>query len=262
MNAPAALKIYGALLMFCGAAMVALLFSFMADYLLQSRLRTALVRRCSHFRGHIIVAGLGNIGYRTARELSQRGKSVVAIERNPEGKFVEAAGAWATVILGNARTEETLQKAGLAGAKAVLAVTDDDLSNLSIGLAAKRMHPGVRAVLRIFDPQLADTTHACLGMDAVLSVSAVAAATFAGAALTPGAHHGLVLGNYLIVLFTRRIPDPGQAAGALTGALDNEIILLRQRAGESCYAACAPGIAVAPGDELLGAHWYRLREDA
>ena len=74
-------------------------------------------------------------------------------------------------------------------------------------------------------------------MDAVLSVSAEAAATFVGAALGPDVLHGFLLGNFLVVIFKRTTPVAG-ATSAPTAK--NEMAL---SAGS------------------IGARWYRLRQE-
>jgi Trk K+ transport system NAD-binding subunit len=214
LNAPPALKLYGALLMLCGAALLALLFSIITDLVLSTRFRDLLARGCSQLEGHIIVVGLGNLGYRVLRELTRSGQMVVAIEREAGGKFVEAARSRAPVVLGNGRAEETLQKAGLAGAKAVLAVTDDDIANLSIGLAAKRARPEIGSVLRVFDARLAEKLRVSLGAHVVLSVSAEAAPTFVAAALGPHVLHGFLLGAWLVAIFQCPAAGPTPAAAA------------------------------------------------
>jgi Trk K+ transport system NAD-binding subunit len=234
-SATPALKLYGSVLMLCGATMLAVFIGLITDLLLSTRFRDVLARGCCRLQGHIIVVGLGNLGFRVLRELARSGETVVAVERDAGGKFVETARSLAPVVLGNARIEETLRKAGLAGAKAVLALTDDDITNLSIGLAVKRARPDLWAVLRVFDSGLADKLRGGLGVDVVLSVSAEAAATFVGAALGPGVLHGFMLGDYLVVIFRC-------AAGAAPApAANNE---LRFPAGD------------------IGARWYRLRPEA
>ena len=162
-------------------------------------------RSCAECKGHIVVAGLGSIGFRLVRELARRGETVAAIEQRNSGEFIQAARHLASVVLGNAKTEETLFKAGVAGAKAVVAATNDDLTNLSIGLAAKRANPACRVVLRMFDSDLAEKMQHGLGVDAVLSASAAAAPTFVGSVLCPDVLQGILLHDYLVLVFCRTI---------------------------------------------------------
>ena len=112
MNAPAALKMYGIFLMLCGTAVMATIFSILSDIVVRTRFRDVLAKGCSHYKGHFIIAGLGNIGLGVLRELVNNGKIAVAIEINENSKFVETARSLAPVVIGNIRTEETLRKAG------------------------------------------------------------------------------------------------------------------------------------------------------
>jgi Trk K+ transport system NAD-binding subunit len=255
------LMLYGTFLMLCGAAFAAMLFSMITDLILRARLRDLFLRRTSRHRGHVIVAGLGRIGFRLVRDLIRNGEEVVAIEHRENGEFVQPAREIASVILGNAKTEETLRKAGLAGAKAVVAATDDDLANLSIGLAVKRARPDCRVVLRVFDSLLAEKMQQGLSVESVLSVSSAAAPTFIGSILCPDMLHGLVLNGSLVLLFHRTI-----AAGShyeqcpASRMAENESSLLLKPAGSPHFAPVPPGHALHAGDEVLGAKWYSLSE--
>jgi Trk K+ transport system NAD-binding subunit len=263
--ASTAMKLYGAFLMLCGAAIVATVFSIFTDLLLRTRLRDVLIHGCVRYRGHIIVAGLGSIGVRLVRELVQHGEAVVAIEQRADGEFVDAARHLVPVVLGHARTVETLRKAGLAGAKAIVAVTDDDLVNLSIGLATKAVHPSCRVVLRIFDSKLADDMHQSLGVNSVLSVSGAAAPTFVGAALCPDVVQGLLLPAGVLLVFARTLladsADPGRSLPYLG---PGESVLLAKRAAAPTYGAVAANDALRAGDGILGLRWcpFVSRQDA
>ena len=202
MNASPAMKVYGSFLMLCGAALMATLFSVVTDLVLRKRLRDLLGRSHARRVGHIIVAGLGSIGYRLASELSRRGESVVAIEQSEGNPLLGATHNLTGVVLGNARSDESLRRAGLEGAKALLAVTDDDLVNLGIALTAKRARPACRVILRLFDSQLAAKMHSVLDVDAVLSVSSAAAPALVGSALCEGVLAGILLGDGLVLLPT------------------------------------------------------------
>src|SRR5207249_228002 len=135
---------------------------------------------------HVVLVGLGSVGYRIADELKRAGMPFVAIERQADGEFVEAVRAWADVITGDGRAPETLEKARVSRAAAVIAATSDDTINLSVGLAAKRARPAQRAVMRMFDADFAIKAQTALRIDAALSPAAIAAPAFAAAALYPG----------------------------------------------------------------------------
>ena len=56
-NASPFLKLYGVMLMLCGAAILATLFSIITDLVLSTRFRDVLARGCSRLQDHIIEAG-------------------------------------------------------------------------------------------------------------------------------------------------------------------------------------------------------------
>jgi Trk K+ transport system NAD-binding subunit len=260
MNAPPALKLYGVFVMLCGAALLAMVVSVATDVILRTRLRDMMAHSAAHYRGHIIVAGLGSIGFRLVRDLVQAGEIVVAIEHRADAPFVQAARELAPVVLGNAKTAETLRKAGAVGAKAVVAATDDDLTNLSMVLAAKRTQRSCRAVLRLFNAELADKMQQGLAMDAVLSVSAAAAPTFVAAALCPNLLHGFLLGDWMLAVYHEAVGDECRQPGSLAGTLDEcQSVLFLQRNGTRRFEF-ATGRVPQPGDKVLGVRWYRLAE--
>ncbi|MGA2253703.1 MAG: NAD-binding protein [Thermoguttaceae bacterium] len=255
-DASPGMKLYGCVLMLCGVAILAVIVSLVTDLILQTRLRDVIARGSARFKGHIIVAGLGNIGFRLVQSLLQNGEQVVAIEHRKDGEFVQTARELVPVVLGNAKMEETLRKAGAAGAKVLLAVTDDDIANLSISLAAKRTRPDCRIVTRIFDSALAEKMEHALGLDAVLSVSAASAPTFIGSILCPGVLQGIVLRNYLVLVFHRIMGcgplQPGMPDGSLA---ENEAALWVKPVGAAAYRVATADDRIGKGDQVVGLWW-------
>lgn len=261
MSASPWMKLYGVFVMLCGAAIVALLFGIITDLILQARFRELFARRPGHLHNHIIVAGLGKIGFRLVRDLIRHGERVVAIELRENGEFVQTACELTSVVLGNAKTEETLRKAGLAGAKAIVAATDDDLINLSIGLTAKRINPQCRVVLRIYDFLLADKMRQGLSVESVLSVSGAASPTFVGSILCPDMLHGFVQNDCLILIFNRIISSGcSQSGSPVTWLKENESALLVKQKGTRDFVAILPSHKLQAGDEIVGIKWFPFRD--
>ena len=75
-----------------------------------------------------------------------------------------------------------LRAAELAGATALLALSESDLSNLHAAVAARDAAPHVPVVLRAFDPLLADQLEQGWNVRRAYSVSALAAPAFVAAA--------------------------------------------------------------------------------
>lgn len=260
MNAPPLMKLYGGFLMLCGAAVLATLFSIVSDMVTRTRFRDILARGSAKYQGHVIVVGLGNVGFRVLRELQHHGERVVAVERDEGNKFVPSARALASVVIGSGRTDEILLKAGIRGARALVAATDDDISNLGMGLIAKRLNPECRTVLRVFDPTLAEKMHGSVGAEAVLSVSGGAAPSFVGAALGEGVMTGFSLPDKLIVLFEPwNQAGPPSVDGVSLEAATNEFYLLMQKGKNGRVGFSSPVKRLDPGDEALGVRWYTFR---
>jgi len=91
----------------------------------------------STFRNHIVVCGLGRVGYRVAEQLLRFGEEVVGIDRREESRFVERVREMGVpVVIADAREREALVKAGVPRARAIIPCTEDDLTNLAIALDA------------------------------------------------------------------------------------------------------------------------------
>jgi hypothetical protein len=94
-------------------------------------------------------------------------------------------------IQGNGISKEILESAGILKAKAVLALTDNDLTNLMVGFQAAKLKPRAKIVLRSFDPDLAERLQSHHTFTSTVSSTAIAAATFVAAALDPQAIYGM-----------------------------------------------------------------------
>jgi Trk K+ transport system NAD-binding subunit len=248
-SARPAVKLYGTLVMVSGGALFAVLFSMMTDFLLRTRFSDLFSVGTSGRRGHVIVAGLGNVGYRIVNQLVALGEDVVAVERSAGAKFVGATRARAPVVLGDAAAPEILERAGLGGAKAVLAVTDNDLANLSIALLARQ--GACQVVARVFDSNLAERMRGVPAVGTVVSVTGAVAPTFVGSALEPDTVRGVVVWDQLLLFI-----QPAQVApdGAAPAAAGPRTLLVENAAGVF-RAAARPA---SPGQRTLAARFIPL----
>lgn len=165
-------------------------------------------------RGHVVVCGLGHVGYRVVEELHALGHEVVAIERNGTETFVDTVRAMGIPVhVGDARRDELLAATGVRNARAVVCATNDDLANLEIALDAKRMNPNVRVVMRMFDQRIAAKVGGALELDASFSTSAMAAPLIALQATDAGVLSAYRLGDTVRVTAEATV---GAAAGGRT----------------------------------------------
>ena len=193
-------KLYACLLMLLGSASIAVLYSIVTDYIVTSRLQQLVGRQRVPDSGHVVVAGIGDVGYRVVEELGRMGAKVVAIDADGAGKYIGTIRNKVPVIVGDARDHETLKRAGADRAIATIAATGDDAVNLSIGLASESLSGSGRSVLRLFDGNFAQKVQAFLKIDVAMSASRIAAPAFVSAGLYPGSVTAFVLHDYLFAL--------------------------------------------------------------
>jgi Trk K+ transport system NAD-binding subunit len=202
-DAPAWLQLFGVAFMLAVGALVGVLFSHLASVATAERLEVRSGRRARRLAGHVVVAGLGTVGYRIERLLHQLGLETVVLEREPATRFIDAAREHAPVLTGDARLPENLERVGIANAACIMAVTDEDLANVTACLHARKLNPEIRTVARIFDDALGERIGGPLNIDATISASRVAANAFVAAAVDDSARRSFRVGDqpYLALRF-------------------------------------------------------------
>ncbi len=169
-------KIVGIVLMLASVAATSAIVALMTDSLLKYRLVLSFGRWQVNESNHIIVVGAGAVGSKVVDELLKRGERVVVVDSEPNGRYMPSVYARKVpTIIGDGRSGHILRNAGLMRAKAILSVTQDDLTNLEVGLSAKYYNPKLRVVLRIYDQLLASSLHQRLDIPFAFSMSSVAA---------------------------------------------------------------------------------------
>jgi len=140
-----------------GIVSLSYLFSTLVALLIDSDLNTALrekrmEKQISKLTGHYIVCGIGRVGSNVAQELLKTRRSFVIIEaeRTALDKWLEHHPD-AQYLHDDAADDEALQRAGVAHAVGVFAVTGDDSHNLMVALSVKLINPKVRVVVRLHD---------------------------------------------------------------------------------------------------------------
>jgi len=151
------------------------------------------------YSDHIIICGLGKVGYRVALELVKMGRDVVGIEQDAEGRFISLTQELGIpVLIGDARRPQVLTTAGIERASVIIPATENELTNLDIALDARELNPGIRVVMRMFDPDLARRVESGFGIQTAYSTSALAAPVFAAAAVHPDVKASFYAGETLI----------------------------------------------------------------
>jgi Trk K+ transport system NAD-binding subunit len=218
------LKVFVIVLTLFGAAALAMFFGVIADTVLSARISNILGPQPTDAKDHVIVVGLGTIGYRIALLLRQRGIPVVVAEKDMESRFVDSARSQRIpVVATDARTPQSLKKLRVDYARALLAVTEDDASNLATAMHARGARPDLRIVLRLFDPDLAAQLDKALGDYNSRSVSALAAPAFAAAAVGRQVLASIPLSARQVLMVARVPVEAGSPADGSTVASEESM---------------------------------------
>lgn len=150
---------------------------------------------------HVIVFGLGKVGFRVLQQLLRLGEQVVVLERDPQcPNLAFARKHGVPVLIGNGREEGILEELNIAAAKSAIMVTDDDLANLELALDARKARPGIRVVMRMYDQELAKKVHESFDIHLAFSTAELSAPLFATASSDPSIVNAFYVGEQLLVV--------------------------------------------------------------
>jgi Trk K+ transport system NAD-binding subunit len=191
-----------------GIVLVALLTAVVVDSLIGARLQQVLGGVRGRPRNHVVVCGLGTVGGRVVELLNERGIAVVGIERDEDAPGVLTARRLRIpVIIGDTASEETLRSAGVARCRALLAITDGDITNLESGMVVHELNEEANITLRMFDHDLAQRVERRLHLGTSKSVSMLVAPAVA-AAVSNRRTQTTVSAGRRVLLLTEVVVEP------------------------------------------------------
>ena len=185
----------------------------------------------STMNNHIVLIGLGHLGYRVAQRLHELGKNVVVVEINLGTHTTAAARDMGIpVIQGDARHPGALEAANIAAARTIILASQEDAMNLQIALKARSLNPDIDVVIRIFDEDFAHSLQDQFGFTA-LSATEMAAPVFAAAASGADVTNPISIEGQQLSLARLTIPSSSSLADKTVGFVEDNyhlnIILLR-----------------------------------
>src|SRR4051794_27548732 len=162
-------------------------------------------------RGHVVVCGSDGLAVRVVEELRALEEDVVLVVPDETCRSFRRSREWGIeTLVGDFSEDDVLRAAGVAEARAVTLLEDNDVGNLHAALATQELGGDqVELVIRIFNAELGASFEPLIPHARFLSASVLAAPAFADAAL-----HGRtgqrfdVLGRGLEL----READPGDPA--------------------------------------------------
>ena len=246
-------RLFSIALELVGAAALAVFFAVITDALVGVRLRHALGGLQRDMDDHVIVVGIGNIGSRVVEELHKRRVPVLAMEADEAAKAVaEVRQQGIPVLIGDAREVSNFRRTSVETARCLVVTTDDDVANLEIALTGRSLHPDLKIVMQLHDPDLAARVQRSLGVGVSRSTAGIAAPAFVSAAIGHRVVSAIAVGDRMLVVARSTVAAGAEAEGRDLAWLQDgpyaRVILLRR--GEEQTWAPGPDTVLAAGDEL------------
>lgn len=225
-HSPGWLQLYGSVSMALALGLAAVFTAALTSRLLRPRTTSIVGRRAVPRLDHVVVVGLGQVGFRVCRELQALGIAVVAVESDPQARLIRVAGrVGIPVVVADGRDRATLEALSLDRARALVAVSSDEVTNIAVSLTALAVAPGLRTVLRAGGNDVTRETQALFPVGAALDLPAIAGAALASTALGHGVAVAFAVDNQTFVQLDdgrisaatgdprRRPPSPPSGSG-------------------------------------------------
>ncbi len=217
--------------------------------------RTWCVMHASTYRDHIIVVGLGRLGFHTFKLLRRLGEPVVVIERDPNNQFLEEVRRdGSPFLIGDARRESLLEDANVGKAKSIIVATNDDMANLEAALDARKLSGKIRVVMRMFDQNVANKVRDGFNINLAMSQSAISAPAFASCALAPSTVNSFIVGDQLLAMQRWLVRDGDAMCHKTVGNVMSThklMVVEYHEEGEQPTLCPSPDIVLNPGDGIM-----------
>ncbi len=177
-------KVFSSIAMLAALGLTAVFTAGVVDRLLDRRLSAIVGPRAVPRSDHVVVVGLGQIGLRLCGLLRELGVPVVAVESDPEAdNVIRAKDQGVPVVIGRGGSRFLLKRLSLGRARALAAVTSDEVANISIAVAALAERGDLRTVLRAGGGEVINETRSLFTIGVVRDVYRVGGTLLAAAAL-------------------------------------------------------------------------------
>jgi Trk K+ transport system NAD-binding subunit len=183
-DGPGWFKVFSALVMLAALGFTAIFTAGVVNRLLEPRLVAIAGRGSFPRRDHVVVVGLGQVGLRLCILLRELGVPVVAIERDPEGDYVARAKQHGVpVVIGQGGSRFLLGRLSLERARALAAVTSDEIENIAIVVGALGVREDLPTLLRAGGGDVVNETRSLFSIGVVRDVRRIGGTMLAAAAL-------------------------------------------------------------------------------
>ena len=158
-------------------AFTAMFAAGLVNTLLSGRTVALAGRRVAPRSGHVIIAGMGQVGLRLAQELRAIGLAVLCIEQDPASRLLPIARqSRIPVLIGDASSRSLLTRARVGHCIALVAAGSLDRDNIAIAVSALALHPRARVILRAGTDDAIEETRSLFHIGSVVDVNGLTAA--------------------------------------------------------------------------------------
>lgn len=207
----------------------------------------------STYKDHVIVCGLGHVGYRIVQQLLRSNAECVVIEQQETPFVAEIMALEVPVLIGDTRLPEVLARAGVQRADAIIVATDNDMVNIETALNAKELAPGIKTIIRLFDQNLAKKVEKLIEIDSAFSTSALAAPVFAAAAIAHNVINSFVVEDQVLNTVELVVREGSRLADRTLGSIHDlmEVTFLLLKEGDHADWNPRPDRFIRAGAKLL-----------
>jgi TrkA-N domain len=182
-------KLFSAVCMLLTLGFMAVFTAGLVNRLLDPRLTGIVGRSAVPRRDHVVVVGLGQVGLRLCGLFRDLGVPVVAVEQNEDAKNVRRAKTQGLpVVIGSGSSQHTLRRLSIDRARALAAVTSNEIENIAIAVAARSVRDEINIAFRAGDGDLTRETRSLFKIGVVRDIYRIAGTALAASALGYDAH--------------------------------------------------------------------------
>jgi Trk K+ transport system NAD-binding subunit len=194
------LRLFALSLTLAGTAFVGVLYALLTENLLTMRLQFLSRRPPLPHHNHVVIIGLGRVGQRVAALLHDLKQPLIGLKPGtPDPTLLPQI----PVLFGD--LNNALNRINLTSAKSVVAVTEDEMQNLEMGLQVHAINSSSRIVIHTYDQRFSTYVSKLFPYAQVLCAAALSAEAFVAAAFGENVlslfrldHHTVLVTEYSI----------------------------------------------------------------
>lgn len=205
------------------------------------------------FKNHVILFGLGKVGFRVLQQLLELKQQVVVIEKDPNcPNFAYARNHGVPVRVGTHREEGILDDVNVREAKSIICCTNDDLGNLELAIDARKACRSLRVVLRMYDQELAEKVGESLDIHLAFSTAMLSAPVFATASADPSIINAFYVDDRLLVVARLTARPAAELCGKTVGDLVRtyQMVVVSYRRGGGTVFHPPTDVVIEQGDVI------------